>query len=126
MHQVSEASFMNELPFSLRKAGQILYQTYLLNELWAMRQGKIYKALNDEFHFTSEQWKQVLNAVILTQLPQYNLSSHLTKKELNKLLEIALLALDKPEQELSELIKSLENDSATLAKWLIQLNKMLA
>lgn len=126
MHQVSEARFMNELPFSLRKAGQVLYQTYLLNELWAMHQGKVYKALNDEFHLTGEQWKQVLNAVILTQLPQYNLSSHLTKSELNKLLEIALVALDQPELEFSKLIKSLENDSATLTKWLLKLNKMLS
>ena len=117
---------MNELPFPLREAAKELYLYKTLNEVVNLKKGKTSKELALRYHFNSEQWQMIADAVILARLPQYRLLKYFDRELLEYLKTLLLDALQMPGFSCEEAVRVIEQDAPTLAVWVRHLQKQLS
>lgn len=117
-----EAGFLESLPNSLRPAAADLLHYYRLSQLITMRKEGVFEDLKERFDLKELQWIQALDAVILTKVSYFDVSTLMTPKHINKLLEIAAFALHEPDASLGELYKRVEKDYVFFADWLKQVH----
>lgn len=113
-----EAGFLDSLPNSLRPAAADLLHYYRLSQLIKMRKEGVDDNLQQRFDLKTIQWFQALDAVILTKVSYFEVSTQMPPKHINKLLEITAFALHEPDATLSELYKRVEKDYVFFADWL--------
>lgn len=119
-----EAGFLDALPNSLRPAAADLLHYYRLSQLIMMRKEGVDDDLKKRFDLKTMHWLQVLDAVILTKVSYFDVTTQMTPKHINKLLEITAFALHEPDATLSELIKRVEKDYVFFADWLKQVHEV--
>ncbi|MBD3612757.1 MAG: hypothetical protein HUJ13_10185 [Hydrogenovibrio crunogenus] len=119
-----EAGFLDALPNALRPAAADLLHYYRLSQLIKMRKEGVDDDLKKHFDLKTIQWFQALDAVILTKVSYFEVSTQMTPKHINKLLEIAAFALHEPDATLSELLKRVEKDYVFFADWLKQVHEV--
>ncbi|QBZ83894.1 hypothetical protein GHNINEIG_01962 [Hydrogenovibrio crunogenus] len=119
-----EAGFLDALPNSLRPAAADLLHYYRLSQLIIMRKEGVDDDLKKRFDLKTMHWLQVLDAVILTKVSYFDVTTQMTPKHINKLLEITAFALHEPDATLSELIKRVEKDYVFFADWLKQVHEV--
>jgi len=124
----SETYFMNNLSPSLRPAALKLYLKEELDSLIEMRFTDVPSYYQDEFLLSNEKWLEVLNAVVLTRISQFNLGNHLVKERLNQMHQLVWTLLqttpelnDKTEQEI---LAELETSAKLFVHWHANLNKL--
>lgn len=115
-----EAGFLDSLPTSLRPAAADLLHYYRLSQLIIMRKDGVDDDLKQRFDLKTIQWLQALDAVILTKVSYFDVTTQMSPKHINKLLEITAFALHEPDANLNELYKRVEKDYAFFADWLKQ------
>lgn len=120
-----EAKFMNELPFSMRAAAIDVYRLRTLKEVLEIRIGQIPENLVQQYHFSTDQWRQIGNAVALTKCSQLHLSNHLTANCFQHLHKVVASALNTPQASLDEIYQAIQVGAPNLAIWVRQLNKLL-
>lgn len=113
-----EAGFMDKLPFTHRDAALDLLKFFRLKQLVEMRQTAPTLELRKRFNLTSDQWTEVLNAIILTKLSYFTISMSYPNTYINKLLEIAAYALGTPGSSLGEMYAKTEKEFPFFARWL--------
>lgn len=119
-----EAGFLDALPNSLRPAAADLLHYYRLSQLIKMRKEGVDDDLKKRFDLKITQWFQALDAVILTKVSYFEVSTQMSPKHINKLLEITAFALHEPDATLSELFKRVEKDYVFFADWLKQVHEV--
>ncbi|BCN93276.1 hypothetical protein THMIRHAM_10610 [Thiomicrorhabdus immobilis] len=124
MAVVVEATFMNGLPFSLRAAAQELYLKESLESLVKMRLHDVSKDYLNAYSLTEEQWKMVLNVLILTQLSQFTLGKHISKDGREQLIFLVATVLDMQEASNDEILEFLEEKAKIFAVWYAKLLKL--
>ncbi|WP_040725209.1 hypothetical protein [Thiomicrorhabdus sp. Kp2] len=121
-HQV-ETNFMNALPPSLRPAASELYLKENIDELVESRLKSISEVYEKAYSLSDEQWKRVLNAVILTKFSKIHLGSHLTAEHLAQLNYMVKFTLDMQDATIDEVLIFLEENATTFALWYKKLIK---
>lgn len=123
-HQV-ETDFMNALPPSLRPAASELYLKENIDGLVESRLKNISEAYEKAYSLSDEQWKRVLNAVILTKFSKIHLGSHLTAEHLAQLNYMVKFTLDMQDATIDEILILLEENATTFALWYKKLLKLI-
>ena len=123
-HQV-ETDFMNALPPSLRPAASELYLKENIDELVESRLKSISEVYKKAYSLSDEQWKRVLNAVILTKFSKIHLGSHLTAEHLAQLNYMVKFTLDMQDATIDEILILLEENATTFALWYKKLLKLI-
>ena len=119
-----EASFMNELPFSLRHAAQELYLKESLDSLVDMRLKEVSNSYRNAYSLTSEQWTVVLNALILTQLSQFTLGKHLSSESVSQLIYLVTLVLGENGATQNDAMEYFEQNAQVFSVWYSKLLKL--
>lgn len=124
MHVSVEAVFMNELSFPLRPAAQDLYIKENLDSLVKMRFQQVSEQYQAKYPLTEEQWRVVLNTLILTQLSQFTLGKHISKDSREQLIFLVAMVLDMQDASTEEVLEFLEEKAKVLATWYVKLLKL--
>lgn len=119
-----EAGFLDALPASYRDAAADLLHFYRLSQLLDMRQNGVYPEVQDRFDLEPIQWFEILDAVILTKVSYFDVTTQMSPKHINKLLEITAFALHHPGAPLSEIYQLVEKDYHFFADWLKQVQEV--
>lgn len=119
-----EAGFLDALPNSQRPAAADLLHYYRLKQLVEMRKNGVFPELLSRFELRDEQWLEALDAVILTKISYFDVSTNMSPRHINKLLEITAYALHRPGASLGEIYKQVEKDYAFFAGWLKQVHSV--
>lgn len=112
-----DASFMDELPLSLRDAALDLIRYSSLSQMLEMVKSGPSQHLSNQFSLTPQQWNQVLNAVILTKVSYFQISLQFPNVYIDKLLEIAAFAYGMKGSNAAELYQSTLNEHPVFAEW---------
>jgi hypothetical protein len=127
-HQV-EMEFLNRLPLELRPAADDLLRHNTLKQLILMRHEGVNEFLRKRFYQLSEvEWVRIINTVILTKISYFEINKQFSVEQLDKLIEIALDALDMPQQTPVNLYRMTEKRYpvfANVIKLCIQYKKYL-
>lgn len=113
-----DASFMDALPFSLREAALNLLRYSSLSQMLEMVRNEPSDYLGSQFSLTSQQWNQVLNAVILTKISYFQISLEFPDVYINKLLEIAAFSFGMSGSNPAELYQAMLNQHPVFAEWI--------
>ncbi len=116
-HEV-DASFMDELPFSVRDAALDLIRFSSLKQMLEMHQNGPTEYLQNNFDLTPQQWTQVLNTVILTKVSYFQVSLLFPNVYIDKLLEIAAFAYGMKGSNAAELYQAMLNPHPQFADWI--------
>ncbi|WEJ63630.1 hypothetical protein [Thiomicrorhabdus lithotrophica] len=119
-----EASFMNELPFSLREAAQELYVKESLDSLVDMRLKDVSSFYRNAFSLKPNQWLVVLDAVILTQLSQFTLGKHLGSNCVSQMIYLVGLVLGENGVTSKDVTEYLEEHAQVFSVWYSKLLKL--
>ena len=119
-----EASFMNELPFSLRGAAQELYVKESLDSLVDMRLKDVSSFYQNAFSLKPDQWMLVLDAVILTQLSQFTLGKHLSPNCVSQMIYLVGLVLGENGVTPNDSLEYLEEHAQVFSVWYSKLLKL--
>ena len=119
-----EASFMNELPFSLRDAAQELYLKESLDSLVDMRLKEVSNSYQNAYSLNSEQWTVVLNALIMTQLSQFTLGKHLSSESVSQLIYLVSVVLGENGATHNDAMEYLEENAQVFSVWYSKLLKL--
>ncbi|MDX1795576.1 MAG: hypothetical protein R3219_02520 [Hydrogenovibrio sp.] len=124
-HQM-ESGFLDELPHSLRPAAADLLQNYRLKQLIEMRKEGPYPELAKRFHLKTPQWFQVLDAVLLSKISYFELSSNMRADHIRLLMKTIALATNEPDITLTDLLKKTEKRYTFFSDWIrkfIEINR---
>lgn len=113
-----EAGFLDSLPNSLRDASADLLHFYRLKQLVEMRQNGVPPSVEKRFDLKKDQWEEALDAVILTKVSYFEVSTQMSPRHINRLLEIAAYALNMPGAGLGSIYEKVEKDYTFFADWL--------
>lgn len=116
-HEV-DASFMDELPFSVRDAALDLIRFSSLKQMLEMHQNGPTDYLQNNFDLSPQQWTQVLNTVILTKVSYFQISPLFPNVYIDKLLEIAAFAYGMKGSNAAELYQAMLNPHPQFAGWI--------
>ena len=115
-----DASFMDNLPFSVRDAALHLIRNSSLKQMLEMVKNGPSERMKKNFHLTPQQWNQVLNAVILTKISYFQISLPFPNVYVDKLLEIAAFAYGMKGSNAAELHHAMLNEHPVFADWIKQ------
>ncbi|MEA3404169.1 MAG: hypothetical protein U9R28_00315 [Pseudomonadota bacterium] len=116
-HEV-DASFMDELPFSVRDAALDLIRFSSLKQMLEMLENGPSDFLKNNFDLTPQQWNQVLNTVILTKISYFQVSLLFPNVYIDKLIEIAAFAYGMKGSNAAELYQAMVNPHPAFAEWI--------
>ena len=113
-----DASFMNELPFSVRDPALDLIRFSSLKQMLEMLQNGPNDFLKNNFELTPQQWNQVLNTVILTKISYFQISSQFPSVYIDKLIEIAAFAFGMKGANAAQLYQAMLTSHPNFADWI--------
>lgn len=112
-----ETSFMNDLSPSLRRAAGELYLKENIDSLVESRLNNISEKYQNEHTLSDEQWRLVLNALILTKISQLNLGNNLTSQQLMQINYMVKIALNMQDATVDEILTGLEDNAKIFSIW---------
>ncbi|WP_178862136.1 hypothetical protein [Thiomicrorhabdus cannonii] len=116
-HEV-DATFMDELPFSVREPALDLVRYATLKEMLEMRLHGPSLHYRNKYNLTPDQWNLLLNAVILTKISYFQINTYFPNAYIDKLIEIAAFAAGKKGASALDLYQEMLLDHPVFADWL--------
>lgn len=116
-HEV-DATFMDELPFSVRDPALDLIRYAALKDMVKMRLNGPSLFYQDRYRLSRPQWDLLLNAVILTKISYFQINAYFPNTYIDKLIEIAAFAAGKKGASAMELYQDMVLDHPVFAEWL--------
>lgn len=112
-----ESGFIGELPLNLKPPAEDLLKYSTLKQLILMRQHGIDDFFQKTYpYINNAEWLDIIDKVLLTKVSYFELNEHFTNAQMNKLLEIARLALKLPNESAKNIYQITEYRYPAFAK----------
>lgn len=113
-----DPSFMDAVPLAMRDPALDMIRYASLREMLLMRQEGPSDYYRNKYSLTPSQWQFVLNAVILTKVSYFQITTDFPDAYIDKLVEIAAYAHGVPGSRAQDLYQMMLNDHPIFANWL--------
>lgn len=112
-----ESGFIGELAINLKPPAEDLLKHSTMKQLILMRQHGIDDFFQKSYPFINDlEWLDIIDKVLLTKISYFELNDRFTAAQMNKLLEIARLAMNLPNESAQNIYQITEYRYPVFAK----------
>ncbi|WP_319380961.1 hypothetical protein [Thiomicrorhabdus sp.] len=119
-----DPSFMDRLPVSYRTPALELISQADLRSMLIMRKQGVPIELENKYQLSAEQWRQIINSVILTKLSTFEINTGFPNRYINKLVEIVGAVYGMPNRTARQLEALFRDSHPHFAEWLANLHRV--
>ena len=119
-----EHIFLDSLPLKDRPIAKKILPHYQLKEMIQFQQNGVPEILTNSFSRTPEQWKMIINKVILTKASYFTPTDKISLEHIELLTKIVCFALERPGTSLIQIKTMLNTSHVFFSNWAAKLNEI--
>ena len=119
-----EHAFLDSLSLNDRPIASKILPNYHIRDMILFQQNGLPDVILKEFSRSPEQWKAIINKVILTKATYFTPTDYMSLKHIDLLTKIVCFALERPGLTLYQLQSMLKTSHLYFSNWAGKLNEI--
>ena len=119
-----ESVFLDSLPLKDRDIASEILSFHLLDEIIEFRLNGVPECLNKAQSRTAEQWRPIINNIILTKISYFTPHKNMSLKHIQLLIKMISFAFNKEGLTLNQVSKKFHASHPIFANWANDLEKI--